>query len=144
MVAIADIYEFVSLQLEVPVDLLEKDTDLCEVFDVKADACADLVENFAAKFKVDLDSYLWYFHHGEAGLNIGRFWVKPPYERVQRIPLTPRVFLKAATKKRWKVQYPEHTIPKKRWDMIINKGILFFVFFYILNRFVPVLIDKFS
>ncbi|MGB2924755.1 MAG: DUF1493 family protein [Limnothrix sp.] len=144
MVAIADIYTFISDKLLVPTELLEKDTDLYEVFDIKADACAEFVEKFAKEFKVDLESYLWYFHHGESGLNIGRFWVKPPYERVSRIPVTPQILRKAATKKRWPVQYPEHTVPKRRWDMIINRGILFFVFFYILQRFGPILIDKFS
>lgn len=143
MVAIADIYTFINQELGVSENLLNEDTDIFEAFDLKADACADFIENFATKFKVNLDGYLWYFHHGEAGLNIGGFFIKPPYERVERIAITPAILSKAATKKRWKLQYPDHTIPKKRWDMVINKGILFLVFFYILNRFVPMLLEQF-
>lgn len=144
MVAIADINQFIHQQLDIPETLLNPDTDIFATFEIKADTCADFIAAFAEKFKVDLDSYLWYFHHGEAGLNLGGYLIKPPYQRVTRIPITPEILLKAATKKRWKLQYPDHDIPKKRWDMVINKAILFLVFFYLLNRFVPLLLTSFS
>ncbi|AFY36811.1 hypothetical protein Lepto7376_0373 [[Leptolyngbya] sp. PCC 7376] len=143
MVAIAEIYRFIEAELEVPEALLNTDIDLFQTFDIQADACEDFIENFAAKFKVDLDDYLWYFHHGEAGLNIGGFIIAPPYKRVERLAITPDILRQAATKRRWKVKYPEHQLPKKRWDMVINKAILFLVFFYLLNRFAPLLINQF-
>ncbi|ACA99756.1 MULTISPECIES: DUF1493 family protein [Cyanophyceae] len=142
---LTDIYRFI--QQEIPSatgDRLNATTDLFGTFDIQADDCATFIEKFAQKFKVDLDGYLWYFHHGEAGLNLGGFLIKPPYERVERIPITPEILLKAATKRRWKLSYPDHTLPKKRWDMVVNKIILFLVFFYILNRFAPLLIEKFT
>ena len=142
MVAIAEIYSFIQTELEVPETLLNNDTDLFQTFDISADASEDFIDKFATKFKVDLDDYCWYFHHGEAGLNLGGFIVAPPYKRVERIAITPDVLLKSATKRRWKVKYPEHQIPKKRWDMVINKAILFLVFFYFLNRFMPLLIQQ--
>ena len=143
MVAIAEIYRFIQEELEVPEALLNTNVDLFETFDIQADACADFMEKFAEKFKVDLSDYLWYFHHGEAGLNIGGIIVAPPYKRVERLAITPDILRQAANKRRWKLQYPEHKIPKKRWDMVINKAILFFVFFYLLNRFAPLLINQF-
>ncbi|OKH18113.1 DUF1493 family protein [[Limnothrix rosea] IAM M-220] len=143
MVAIAEVYRFIQTELEVSETLLNPDTDLFQTFDLQADACNDFMKSFGEEFKVDLDNYLWYFHHGEAGLNIGGFIFAPPYRRVERLAITPEILQKAATKKRWKLQYPDHDIPKKRWDMVINKAILFFVFFYSLNRFAPLLIDRF-
>ena len=145
MPTLDDIYQFI--QAEIPKaegDRLGATTDIFGTFDIQADDCATFMEKFAQKFKVDLDGYLWYFHHGEAGLNLGGFLIKPPYERVERIPITPEILLKAATKRRWKLTYPDHTLPKKRWDMVVNKIILFLVFFYILNRFAPLLIEKFT
>lgn len=142
MVAIVEIYRFINAELEVPEALLNGDTDLFATFDISADNCEDFIESFATKFKVDLQDYCWYFHHGEAGLNLGGFIFDPPYKRVKRIAITPDILLKSATKRRWKVNYPEHEIPKKRWDMIINKAILFLVFFYFLNRFMPLLINQ--
>lgn len=142
MVAIAEIYRFINTELEVPEALLNSDTDLFVTFDISADTCEDFIQAFASKFKVDLADYCWYFHHGEAGLNIGGFLVAPPYKRVERIAITPEILRSSATKRRWKIKYPEHQLPKKRWDMIINKAILFLVFFYFLNRFVPLLISQ--
>ncbi|AMA09453.1 DUF1493 family protein [Picosynechococcus sp. PCC 73109] len=144
MPTLDDIYQFIQTELpKTEGDRLNATTDLFGTFDILADDCATFMEKFAQKFKVDLDGYLWYFHHGEAGLNLGGFLIKPPYERVERIPITPEILLKAATKRRWKFSYPDHTLPKKRWDMVVNKIILFLVFFYILNRFAPLLIEKF-
>lgn len=143
MVAIADIYQFIQTELAVPEALLAEDSDLFELFDIRNDDAAAFIEQFGDRFKVDLDSYLWYFHHGEGGLNIGGFFIKPPYQRVERIPITPALLLKAATKKRWKLKYPDHQPLKKRWDMVINKAILSLIFFYFLNRFAPLLIHRF-
>ena len=143
MVAIADIYRFIQTELEVSETLLNLDTDLFEVLDLRADACADFMAKFAEKFNVELDNYLWYFHHGEAGLNLGGYLFAPPYQRVERLAITPTMLREAATKKRWLLSYPDHEIPKRRWDMVINKMILFFVFFYVLNRFTPLLAERF-
>lgn len=142
MVAIAEIYRFINTELDVPEALLNGDTDLFATFDIAADICEDFIETFGQKFKVDLTDYRWYFHHGEAGLNLGGFIIAPPYKRVERIAITPELLLRSATKRRWKVNYPDHQIPQKRWDMLINKIILFLVFFYFLNRFMPLLISQ--
>ncbi|WP_024546781.1 DUF1493 family protein [Picosynechococcus sp. NKBG15041c] len=141
---ITDIYRFIQQEIpDATGDRLTEDTDIFSTFDIQGDDCATFIEKFAQAFKVDLDGYLWYFHHGESGLNIGGFFVKPPYKRVDSLPITPAILLKAASKRRWKLTYPDHTLPKKRWDMIINKIILFLVFFYLLNRFAPLLFEKF-
>ena len=142
MVAIAEIYRFINAELDVPEALLSSDTDLFATFDITADVCEDFIEKFSQKFKVDLTDYCWYFHHGEAGLNLGGLIIAPPYKRVERIAITPEILLKSATKRRWKVNYPDHQVPKKRWDMVINKAILFLIFFYFLNRFMPLLISQ--
>jgi hypothetical protein len=73
-----------------------------------------------------MNSYRWYFHAKEEGgwNSLGALFFKPPYKRVTHIPVTPKLLQDAANKGRWDLQYPPHTIPKRRWDLIIN-GILF-------------------
>ncbi len=144
MVAIADIYQFIQAELEIPAKELSETTDLYGTFKINGDRCENFIQAFAQKFKVDLTDYLWYFHHGEGGLNIGKWFFKPPYERVDRIPITPALLLRSATKKRWKINYPDHNVVLKRWDMLINKGIVFFVFFYAFSRLLPLLAEKFG
>ena len=143
MVAIADIYRFIRLELDNPNAALKPDTDIFTSFDLSADVCADLMEHFADNFKVDISDYLWYFHHGEAGLNVGGLVFSPPYNRVERIPITPAILRESAKEKCWKLTYPEHSIPKKRLDMWINKVILFLIFGYFLNRFATPLLERF-
>jgi hypothetical protein len=56
----------------------------------------------------------------KGGTSIGGAFFRPPYERVTRIPVTPAMLLLFANSGVWEIGYPAHTLPKKRWDIIIN------------------------
>lgn len=82
----------------------------------------ELIEEYSDKFNVDLSSYLWYFHGNEEGApGIGQMFFKAPNELVKRIPVTPQLLLDCANKGFWDVLYPEHKIPKRRYDLLINQ-----------------------
>lgn len=80
----------------------------------------ELIDEYSKKFHVDMTSYLWYFHTSEKGNSIGGSFFKAPYERVNRIHVTPNLLLDFANKGKWDLQYPEHSIPKRRYDLLIN------------------------
>jgi hypothetical protein len=92
---------------------------------VAGDDFHEMIEKYAKQYDVDMSDYLWYFHADEEGFNsIGRQFFKPPYERVERIPVTPQMLADFIATKKWKVAYPPHDIPKPRTDLTINKVIL--------------------
>lgn len=41
--------------------------------------------------------------------------------RVEHIPITPLMLADFARTKKWEINYPPHTIPTKRYDLIINQ-----------------------
>ena len=84
----------------------------------------ELVRSFSQKFRVNTDNYLWYFHTDEEGMNVGSVFFKAPYQRVQRIPVTPFMLADFANKGYWEIHYPAHEIPASRLDHLLN--ILFF------------------
>jgi hypothetical protein len=99
-------------------EALPGDTDLFERLGIDGDDAFEFIERFAAKFEVDVTNFLWYFHHGEEGLNPAAIFFRPPYCRVQRIPITPDVLREAIRTKHWPLQYPEHRLPRVRWDIV--------------------------
>ena len=114
------------------IDLLEKtigrddilqDSDIVKDLRCYGDDFNELMKAYSAKFNVDMSQYLWYFHTEEegAGNGLGGFFFKPPNERVTRIPVTPKMLLDFAENGRWHIEYPEHHLPKRRYDFLINK-----------------------
>ena len=103
---------------------LKPDSDIL-MLGVYGDDFHELIQRYAEEFEVDVSQYKWYFHGDEEGLNFGSLLFKAPYERVERIPVTPQLLADFAEKKRWNCLYPEHTIPERRYDLLINKVILF-------------------
>ncbi len=96
------------------------DDDIYEI-GLIGDDFEDLMELYASRFNVDMTSYLWYFHTDEEGSpGLGGYFFRPPNERVTRIPVTPRMMLDFANSGKWAIVYPEHTIPKRRWDLTFN------------------------
>ena len=87
-----------------------------------------LMAAYSDRFGVDLSTYRWYFHHGEEGgsWSFGGLFFDPPYRRVPHMPITVAMLHEFAEQKRWGIQYPEHQLPKRRIDMLINQ-ILFVV-----------------
>lgn len=95
--------------------------DIFKDMGVVGDDFHEMIEKYSSKYHVDMSEYLWYFHTDEEGHSIGRLFFKPPYVRVQRIPVTPQMLSDFIVTKKWKIDYPQHSIPKYRRDSTINK-----------------------
>lgn len=105
------------------VDDVQPSDDLRYDLGVWGDDLHELLAEYANTFSVDMSGYLWYFHTEEEGQNFGGGFFKPPNERVKHIPITPALLLDMANKGRWDMIYPEHRLPKRRWDIIINQAL---------------------
>lgn len=80
------------------------------------------MDKYAIKFNVNMETYLWYFHHEEETIGwFGALFFKTPRQYVSHIPITPKLLLDSANAGYWIVQYPEHQIPKRRYDVILNR-----------------------
>lgn len=100
---------------------LNSDSDIFEKVKIIGDDCEELLFKYKEKFNVNFDSFLWYFHYyEETSPFIGGLFFKPPYQRVKRIPITPKMLSEFANSKVWNIDYPEHKLPKYRFDIIIN------------------------
>jgi hypothetical protein len=83
----------------------------------------ELIDNYAKTYSVDMTDYLWYFHADEEGgwNSIGGVFFTPLYKKVKRIPVTPALLTDFATKGKWDLNYPQHKVPKRRYDILINQ-----------------------
>ncbi|CAD5284775.1 MULTISPECIES: DUF1493 family protein [unclassified Imperialibacter] len=107
---------------------INPNTDIFKDLWLVGDDFHELIEGYAKKFDVDMTSYLWYFHADEEGHNFpGGLFSAPPYERVKRIPVTPELLLEFARTGLWNFPYPEHSIPKRRYDLLINSGFFWLI-----------------
>lgn len=114
---------------------LEDITAQMDIFDelgITGDDFHKMIDSYSKKFHVDMTNYLWYFHTNEEGSSIGSAFFKAPYERVKRIPVTPKMLLDFANTGKWNIDYPEHSIPKRRYDLIINRVFSLGIFAYII------------
>src|SRR5690606_36056614 len=104
-------------------DIIEvtEDCDIHNDLGCTGDDFNELMQVYSSTFNVKMDTYLWYFHMDEEGQNFGGTFFKPPNERVEHIPVTPQLLLDFANKGSWDITYPEHKLPKRRYDMIINQ-----------------------
>ncbi|HKX87443.1 MAG TPA: DUF1493 family protein, partial [Flavobacterium sp.] len=80
------------------------------------DDFSELMEKFSKIYEVDMNSYLWYFHHYEEGNGLGSSFFRAPNELVDHIPVTPKLLCEFAQKGKWDLIYPEHELPKRRYD----------------------------
>jgi len=96
---------------------LNHDDDIFDLIGIHGDDAFELMEAYRTRFGVDMSNYLWYFHHGEEGSNLGALFFAPPNARVTRIPITLDVLADGIQHKHWPIQYPEHQLPKVRWDV---------------------------
>ena len=100
------------------IEALSDDADIFHNLGIDGEDAFEFIERFAAKFEIEITNYHWYFHHGEEpSLNIGGLFFRPPYRRVGRIPITPKVLAEAIRAKRWPLEYPTHRLPSVRWDV---------------------------
>jgi hypothetical protein len=101
---------------------VEPDSDLFGL-GINGDDFHNMMDEFADRFHVNMDGYLWYFHTNEEGQNIGGLLFPSPNKRVKRIPVTPLMLVEAANIGMWSCVYPKHSLPTKRWDIVINRSI---------------------
>ena len=107
-------------------DEVTSNCDIMNDLGCSGDDFHELINEYAKKFNVNMDNYLWYFHTGEEGHSnsIGRIFFKAPYERVKQIPITPTFLLGSANKRKWLLTYPDHLLPKRRYDILINQIVI--------------------
>ncbi|PWV56382.1 DUF1493 family protein [Chitinophaga sp. S165] len=115
-------------------DEIFENSDINQDLGCDGDDFDELINKFSTEFNVDLSTYLWYFHSAEEGNNIGGAIFPPPNERVKHIPVTPLMLLEFAQKGKWDLKYPEHQIPKRRYDLITNLIIIIVVFSLIIYK----------
>ena len=118
-------------------EVITSETDIFNECGVSGDDCDELLEAYQKKFDVNMTGYLWYFHCDEEGMgNIGGTFFQPPNERVERIPVTPKMLSEFANSKIWKIDYPEHNLPKKRYDLLINQTIFFIILIWLISSLI--------
>jgi acyl carrier protein len=101
--------------------VLSEETDLHSDLGLTSLDLDEFLAEFAKRFDVDLSGFLWYFHTEEDDVSPGRLFFAAPQERVQRIPLRLALLYRAVELGRWPVDYPEHSLPRRRWDLVFNQ-----------------------
>ncbi|PVD51820.1 hypothetical protein DC498_12250 [Terrimonas sp.] len=86
----------------------------------------ELIDSYVKTYSVDMTNYLWYFHTDEEGgwNSIGGLFFSAPYKKVKRISVTPTLLATFAEKGKWEIEYPQHHISKRRYDILINQVLL--------------------
>lgn len=120
-VTLEDIYQFIEQETGVKNESLTPDTELNNGLDVDGDDFEELIHSFAQTFHVNIDHYLWYFHHVEEGWSVGSLFFKTPNDQVEHIPVTLNDLLNAARLQKWPIVYPVHTVSHSRPDLLIDK-----------------------
>lgn len=113
------------------IDEINPESDIFNL-GIVGDDFHEMIEKYSETYEVDMSEYLWYFHSDEEGQNLGGIFFKPPYKRVNRIPVTPRLLSEFVETKKWNIKYSEHELPNKRIDLTINK-IIIIVFLIVLT-----------
>ena len=135
MTDITEIIKFVKE--ETCVSEVTEDSDIEDDLGCYGDDFFELIEKYSKNFNVDLSTYLWYFHTGEEGFaSIGGMFFKPPNRRVKRIPVTPKLLFEFAQKGKWSLEYPEHKIPKKRYDSLVNQIIMLILIISVIVHYI--------
>lgn len=101
----------------------QPETDINHALGVDGDDFSEFIEAFAEKYKVDMSTYLWYFHQAEEGggcMNFGAIFYKPPNLQVKRIPVTPTMLTAIANRGKWEIEYPTHQVQGRRKDIRLN------------------------
>jgi hypothetical protein len=118
-------------------EVIASETDIFNECGISGDDSHELIEKYQMKYNVDMSNYLWYFHCDEEGTTfITGMFFKPPYKRVTRIPITPKMLTDFANSKIWKIDYPEHKLPKYRYDMIINYIVLLIILIWLISSLI--------
>lgn len=131
-----DIYRLIAEKTGCEYSKVLPESDICSDLGCVGDDFDELISEYAKCFDVKMDNYLWYFHTEEEGHfhSIGRLFFTPPYERVKRIPITPAVLLRNANLGEWETIYPEHHIPSRRYDILINQIVMVVFLLFVICK----------
>ena len=134
MAEVSEIIEF--LKQKTGADSISENSDIGSDLGVDGDDYDELILEFSERYNVDVSSCLWYFHFSEEGSwnSIGRQFFKSPDERVKHIPVTPVMLSNFTKSGKWNLDYPEHNIPKKRYDILVNQVLVIGLILYLLWR----------
>jgi acyl carrier protein len=121
MYQLVEILKFVETQTGAGADEVSESADIVEDLGCDGDDFAELIAKFSKDYNVDISDYRWYFHHTEEGNNIGGSFFSPPDKKVKRISVTPTMLFEFAKSGKWDIQYPDHKLPKRRYDILINQ-----------------------
>jgi acyl carrier protein len=121
MIVLKDIYLFIEQALGIDANILKPDSDLFEDFGVFGDDLFELIDEFSEKYDVNIDNFLWYFHSPEEASSLFGIIFSPPNKRVSRIAITPDILVQYDNQKCWRLEYPAHEIPKRRWDILLSQ-----------------------
>lgn len=112
---------------------LTSDSDVFSEVGIDGDDCDEFLQKYSEKYSVDMNDFLWYFHYQQEGnLNIGSLFFKNPNQRVKEIAITPKILTEFANSKKWKIEYPQHKLPKYRYDLIINSVLFTIVIVWLI------------
>ncbi|GAA4066370.1 hypothetical protein GCM10022389_08910 [Flavobacterium cheonanense] len=114
---------------------LNSDSDVFKEVRIDGDDCEELLVKYSEKYSVDMNNFLWYFHYQEEGslsFSIGNLFFKNPRQRVKEIPITPKMLTEFANSKKWTIDYPEHKLPKHRYDIFINRVLIISIIIIII------------
>ena len=128
------IYEFISRSESILTGELSPNADLHDDLGITGDDFSSIMRKFEKEFNVDMQNYRWYFHHLEQGAyGVGGLFVNSPSFRVPYIPVTPRLLLQAATEGSWPVQYPDHDLSAKRYDITIDRVLVLALLLFVIT-----------
>lgn len=121
MVEVSDIISFIKDKTGA--ENVSENSDIGNDAGVDGDDYAELINDFSDKYNVDISSCLWYFHWSEEGSwnSLGGIFFKSPDKYVNYIPVTPLMLTEFAREGKWNIQYPEHKLLKRRYDIIFNQ-----------------------
>ncbi len=100
---------------------IKSESDIFADLGMTGDDFHEMIDKYSKRYSVNMEKYLWYFHTNEEGFNTGALFFKPPYKRVKRISITPQLLTEFANKGIWDMPYPDHNLPKRRYDIIVNQ-----------------------
>ena len=134
MAEVAEIIEF--LKDKIGVDNVSENSDIGNDLGVDGDDYDELIIAFSKKYNVDISSWLWYFHCSEEGSwnSLGGMLFESPDKQVKYIPVTPLMLTEFTQVGKWNIQYPEHNLPKRRYDLLINRFLILVFLSFVLYK----------
>ncbi len=104
------------------VDAISDTSDILAYFEWEGDDAEEFLEAFCDAFNVNMDKYLWYFHHQDEppGRGFINSIIQRPWMRVERMPITIIDLAETIKSGEWSMEYPKHDISIPRKEIILG------------------------